>query len=105
MVLAGKHTYLQHPGRSGASLGNVPIPAFGQTGGLHCLPPVVLWLNALRIPCGAFCQRASPPQGCKRSHISPVYATSETSHTYLETYPNADCDCRGIDVGWHLLPG
>ena len=73
--------------------------------GLHHLPPVVLWSNACRIPCGAFCPRASSPQGCERSHASPVYVSLGTSHTYPETYPNGSCSCRDVDVGCCLLPG
>ena len=72
--------------------------------GLHCLPPVVLWLNALGILPRAFHLKASPLQGCERSHVSPVYAGSGTSHISPETYPDGSCGCRGINTGCHLLP-
>ena len=78
MVLAGNPTYPQCPSRSWVSPGNVPIQAFGQAEGLYHLPPVVLWLNALRILSGAFCLKPYLPQAHIRSHISPVYASSET---------------------------
>ena len=65
-------------------------------------PPVVLWSNALGILPEAFHLRASHPQGCKRSYISPVYARMGTSNASPEIYPNGSC--RGIDVECHLLP-
>ena len=103
MVLVGNPTYLQCPSRLWASLGDVPIPAFRWAGGLHCLPSVALWSNALMIPCGAFHPKASPPQGNERSQVSPVYAGSETSHAYPETYPNVSCG--GVSTGCSLFPG
>ena len=68
-------------------------------------PPIVLWSKALRILCGAFHPRAAPAQGCRRSHVSPVYAGPETSHAYPETYTDGSYSCGGINIGCHPLPG
>ena len=103
MVLAGDPTCLWCSSRSGASLRNVPILAFGWTGDLHHFPPVGFWSNALEILFGAFCLRVSPPQGCERSHASPVYAHSGPSHAYQATYSSSSCG--GVDMGHHLLLG
>ena len=102
MVLAGNPTYPQCHSQWEASLGNIPIPAFRQIGCPHYLPPVMLWLNAIGILCGAFCPRGPPPQCCERPHVSPVYTGLGTSHAYPETYPNGSCSC--IKVGHHLPP-
>ena len=71
--------------------------------GLHHLSPVGFWLNALRILSGAFQLRVSPPLGWERSHVSPAYSGSGTSHTYPQTYPGSGCGCGGISIECHLL--
>ena len=106
-VLVGNPAYLQCPSRSWESLRNVLILALRWAGGPHHLSPVVFWPIALGVLCRASHLEVSPPQGHKRSHVCLVYASSETSHIYPETYSNGGCccSCGGIGVGHSLLPG
>ena len=107
MVLADNPFYFQCLGRLWASPEDVPFPAFGWAGGPHCLSPIVLQYNALRVLCKAFCSKLALSQGIKRSHTSLVYAGSEISNAYPETHLAGSCCCSygGVSIGHSLHPG
>ena len=113
MVWADNPLYFPCPGRLWASPRDIPFPAFGWAGA----PIASLQLCSSRMPLGSSVGPFTWNQlhlRVTQCHVSPVYASLETSHAYPETshaypetyIPGSCCCCYGgISVGHSLLPG
>ena len=79
----------------------------GWTGGLHHLPPVVLWSNALMgFPVGTFCTWGHSLLRVAKGlmSLSSMMAQGPLMHIQRPAPPcSCNCSCRGVEVGCHLL--